>query len=167
MADDKTTKVYARLTRDFPAGVSHRRGGLTLASGPAPVVAEVTDEQLAALKADPKVQLMDDAEGEKLIERFATEPDHPSAAEIETADGDADGDRDYGDGDGDDGDEGDEPETPPTAEELADKNNRDVLVTMANDAGVEGLNYDDKQVTTKAVIAQAIVAKRDASTDEE
>jgi hypothetical protein len=173
---DKTTKVFVRLTRDFPAGATHRRGGFTLGAGPQPVEGEVTKEQLAALKADRYVEIVDEAEAEKWNERLSNdELTHASSAELEEADQNADGGRNYdegtdeGDGDGSDegsdsdGDEeGDEEgsDEPETAEQLAKAHNRDALIAIAKEEQVEGLDFEDTQATTKKVIAEAIVAKR-------
>lgn len=167
MADQEqeTQTVYARLTRDFPAGVTHRRGGIAFAAGPRPVQAEVTEEQLAALESDPKVQLVDQAEFDKWEERLGAEPEHPSAAELE-ADDTSTGTRKYEDDDSEEDDDEEEDDQPETAEQLVDGNGRDALVELAKTEGVEGLNFEDRQATTKRVIADAIVAKRTANTEE-
>lgn len=168
MADTepKLNAVFVRLTRDFPQGQQHSRGGVTLGAGPRPVSVEVTDEQLAALEADRYVEIVDDKEAQKWEDRLGEEPAKTSADVANESEGGNTG-RNYGDGNKG-GSSDDEEDVPPTAEELVDNNKRDDLITMANEAGVEGLDYDNKQETTKSVIAEAIVAKRDAgSSDDE
>ncbi len=159
MADQETQTVFVRLTRDFPAGVTHRRGGVALTAGPLPVQAEVTEDQLAALEADPTIQIVDEAEFQKWEQHVQAAPEHPSAEEL--ANGDTTVKRSY-EGEGGDDDETDEPET---AEQLVEANKRDELVTLAQAEGVE-LDFENKQETTKAVIAEAIVAKRSENTGE-
>jgi len=95
MADEKTTKVYARLTRDFPVGQVHRRGGLSLSAGPQPQEAEVTKDQLAALEADPMVELVSKTEAEKWEKRLG-EPLAPTSADLKAADDDGAGTGDSG-----------------------------------------------------------------------
>lgn len=169
MSEPKTTAIFVRLTRDFPVGQQHTRGGVTLGAGPRPIAVEVTDEQLAALEGDRYVEITSDEEAQKWEDRLgeapaATSAEHPTA----TGDGDGTG-RNYGDGNqngsqGGSNDEGNEPET---AEQLTKANNRDALVTLATDEGVE-LDVSDPKVATKAVIAEAIVAHRaDNANDEE
>jgi hypothetical protein len=178
MAEEKTTKVFVRLTRDFPAGVTHRRGGVAMVAGPRPVEAQVTKEQLKALETDPKVEIVDEAEAKKWEERDKTEPTHPSSAELaaaETSSDSQDGGRNYDDGnDGsssgqggsDDGsgasDEGTgegEGEGDGPVEVTTDMKVKD-LVQIAKDEGVENADDFSKPGVKKQEIVDAILAKR-------
>lgn len=166
MAEPKLNAIFVRLTRDFPQGQQHTRGGVTLGVGPRPVSVEVTDEQLASLEADRYIEIVDDKEAKKWEDRLGEEPTKTSAEVAEDAEG-GKGGRNYGDGSKDGSGDDDEDEVPATAEQLTNDNTRDALVELANEAGVEGLDFEDKQATTKKVIAEAIVAKRAETSEEE
>lgn len=179
MSDPKTSTVFVRLTRDFPAGATHRRAGLELGAGPQPVEVEVTDEQLEALKADRYIELVDDKEAKKWNDRLGEQPVASSADHSSVTGKDDQTGRNYGDEEtpeqkqaredqeAADAAEKERRANTPTAEELVKDNNRDALVQKATDAGVEGLDFADTKVATKAALAEAIVAKREASSSEE
>jgi hypothetical protein len=58
-----------RLTRDFPAGQTRRRAGLTLTPGPRPMEVELNDEQVAAIEADTFIEFVDEDEAKKWADR--------------------------------------------------------------------------------------------------
>lgn len=169
MSEPKTTAIFVRLTKDFPVGVSHTRGGVTLGAGPRPVAVEVTDEQLAALEGDRYVEICSDEEAQKWEDRLGEAP-LPTSSENATDDDEEGNGRNYG-GDGSqggsNGDDDEEESEPETAEQLVDGNTRDALVELAKSEEVADLDFDQKQVTTKRVIAEAIVAKREANSSDE
>lgn len=155
MAD--TTHVYVRMTRDFPQGAQHRRGGLVLSAGPTPVEAEVTDEQLEALQGDPMVEIVDEAEAAKWAER---------AAEVQPASGDLaaantgkqtgdDSGRNYGDNTG--GEQSDGP-----VEVTADMKVKELLA-VAEAEKVAELETLSKPGVKKQDIVDAILANRTAA----
>lgn len=154
---EKTTKVYARLTRDFPVGQQHRRAGITFTPGPRPVLAEVTEAELAQLNGDRYIEIVDEAEAQKWEERLAEEP-LKTSSELEDEQTTQTG-RNYGD-EGGSGDEGDE-EKP-----LADYKVKE-LVEIAKAEGVEDAEQYAKPGTKKQVLIDAIEAKRAAAGDEE
>ena len=191
MSEPKLNAVFVRLTRDFPVGQQHRRAGITLGAGPRPVSVEVTDEQLEQLQSDHYIEIVDDKEAQKWEDRLGEEPSKTSSEVAAEAEGDKGG-LNYGDGNEGGSSNDDEQETAeekaareaaeaeaaaekerrattPTVDELIADNNRDALVAKATELGVEGLDYEAKNTTTKKVIAEAIVAKRDAgsSNDDE
>lgn len=176
MAEPKTSQIFVRLTRDFPVGQSHRRGGVELIAGPRPVSVEVTDEQLAAIEADRYIEIVDDAEAKKWEDRLG-QPEAPTSSDLEEAASGNQAGRNYGEGDQETDEqkaareaaeaEKERRATIPTVDELIADNNRDALVAKATEAGVEGIDFADTKAATKKVIAEAIVAKRDASSDEE
>lgn len=162
MADaEKTKKVFVRLTRDFPAGGSHTRGGVTLGTGPRPVEAEVTAEQLDALKGDRYVEIVDAKEFKKWDERLGEDPLATSADQAGDDEG-TQGGRNY-DGDGNDegSDEGDEGGDAP---EL----NTDMkLVDLQAEATKRGV-ADADQIRSKQGVLDAIEAhENDNSSDGE
>jgi hypothetical protein len=88
---DKTKKVFVRLVRDFPTGVTHRRGGVVLTTGPVPIEAEVTDEQLEALEGDANVEIVSKSEADKWAKYAESAPAHPSADELASEEADSKG----------------------------------------------------------------------------
>lgn len=173
MSDEKTTKVYARLTRDFPQGQTHRRGGLTLGAGPQPVEAQVTDEQLAALNADPMVELVGKKEVKKWADRLgeAQPPTSNELADKETApkardyEGDETSDSTQSEGTDDGSDESEEDEetgeddTEEVTDSEGDETSEDIsaltvpeLKTRAKELGVE----DVDSIRGKQALIEAI-----------
>lgn len=156
---ETTTKVYARLTRDFPVGQQHRRAGITFTPGPRPVLAEVTEAELAQLNGDRYIEIVDEAEAQKWEERLAEEP-LKTSSELEDEQTTQTG-RNYGD-EGGSGDEGEgEGE-----KALADYKVKE-LVEIAKAEGVEDAEQYAKPGTKKQVLIDAIEANRAAAGDEE
>lgn len=167
MADaEKTKKVFVRLTRDFPAGQSHTRGGVTLGAGPRPVEAEVTADQLDALKGDHYVEIVDAKEFKKWDERLGEEA-LPTSADL--ANDESTKSRNYGNGndegsgdgsDGSDGDEGDGNDAPELNADMK-------LVDLQAEATKRGVP-DADQIRSKQGVLDAIEAhENDNSSDGE
>ncbi len=83
MAEPKTSTYFIRLTKDFPVGQVHRRAGIALAAGPDPVEVELTDAQIALIKADRFFQVIPNKEAKKILgAKEAAAPvelEHPDA----------------------------------------------------------------------------------------
>lgn len=143
MAEEKTKKVFVRLTRDFPAGVTHRRGGVSFAPGPQPILAEVTKEQLQALEDDRYVEIVDAKEAKKWEERLGL-PDAPTSAELADPEVTTTGGRNY---------EGTDTGSTSTETEEGD--------TEADDTSEPELSLDMKLVDLQAAATKRGVADAD------
>ena len=153
---EKTTQVYARLTRDFPVGQQHRRAGITFVAGPRPVAAKVTDAELELLNGDRYIEIVDEAEAQKWEERLAEEPlktSDENAGEQTGGEG-----RNYGDNDG--SDEGDE-------EKALTEYKVKELVEIAKAEGVEDADRFAKPGVKKADLIEAIETNRAAQSGSE
>lgn len=161
MAEEKTTKVFVRLTRGFPTGVTHRRGGVALTAGPTPVEADVTAEQLEALKSDHYVEIVSKKEAEKWAKYNEAQPEHPSADELAGEGGTG---RNYGDGNqdgsgsGSNADDSDEDEE----EDLTALSFKD-LQAKATELEVENVGA----LKSKQALIEAIESKQAETPDEE
>lgn len=164
MSEPKTSAVFVRLTKDFPAGSHHRRAGLELFPGPRPVEVEVTDDQLDLLKSDHYIEIVSDKEAKKWEDRLGEEPLKTRADVAAENEGGNTG-RNYGGGNktGSNDDDGNQDGPVELSTDLKVKE----LVEIATAEGVEGAEEFGKPGTKKQDIIDAIQAKRDASSDEE
>lgn len=164
MATEETKTYFVKLQKNFP--VSHRRAGVVLAPGPVPVQVELTEDQYNEINRDPAFVFVDQAAAEEVT----------TAQEVVNSVDEKSSGRSYDDEEVEEtedeklareaAEKAEQEEATrraekPTAKELVDDNNKEALVAKATEAGVEGLDFTDR-ATTKAMIAEAIVAKRDS-----